>query len=74
MGMIRIYSLQTSIHTVACESDNIDDILNWIRDSIGTFPLKTIIEIRVREMPMELWLAMPTMPKGIENGDIPGSD
>lgn len=75
MGMTRIYSLETNIHKVACESDNIDEILKWIKDSIGSFPLRTIISIRVREMPTDLWLALPTF-KGFEDGseDIPGSD
>lgn len=77
MGMMRVYALATNIHNNACESDNIDDVLNWVRSQIETFPVKTIVNIVVREIPTELFMAMPKF-EGFKYGhseiDIPGSD
>ena len=74
--MKRIYSIQTNIHSNACESDDINDINKWIYDNLPSFPLGTIINIRVREVPEDIFNAYPPF-EGFQdvNTDAPeGSD
>jgi hypothetical protein len=77
MGMTKVYSVQTNIHNNAAESDNIDDVLKWVKENIESWPLRTIINIRVNEMPTELFISLPKF-EGFQYGnaavETPGSD
>ncbi len=75
--MTRVYSIETSIHGNACESDNPEDIANWLIRGLQEWPLRTIVNVRIHELPTELWIAMPKF-EGFQYGnvavDTPGSD
>lgn len=77
MGMIRVYSLETNIHSNACESDNPEDIARWLVEGLKEWPLRTIVNVRVHELPQDLWIGMPKF-EGFQYGngsvDAPGSD
>lgn len=77
MGLIRVYSLETNIHSNACETDNPDDIGKWLIAGLKEWPLRTIINIRIHDLPQDLWAGMPQF-EGFKYGnssvETPGSD
>ncbi len=76
MGMTRVYGISSNLYSNVCESDDPADIAKWFTEEVKKLPISTVIFIRIKEVPDEIWNSYSKFEgfKHVRTEDVPGSD